>query len=216
MKKDNPKTSEPVKDPIQDGSGESKEKPLEDSSRSSVRKDEKNIKVEKDSGNDPRNDPSEENLDKSKPVNEEFEKDKEENIGEWKDKYLRLFAELENIKKRHTKERSDFLQIAHEGLILALLPVLDDFERARESWEGGKEAFPEGLALVEQKMFKILKQRGLSRIEISVGDAFDMDLHEAISQVPSEEKKGKIISVAVPGYRLNDKVIRFAKVIIGT
>ena len=134
---------------------------------------------------------------------------------DWQDKYLRLHAEIENIRKRQARDRELFVSLANEELILSLLPVLDDFRRARQAWSG-KDPFPEGILLIEQKMFQVLEKRGVKRIEVKAGDVFDSTEQEAVSQVPSKEQKGKIVDIVEEGYRLGEKIIRFVKVVIGT
>ena len=140
-------------------------------------------------------------------------------LAEMKDKYIRLMAEFENFRRRTAKERIDLSKTATQDVMGSLLPVLDDMERARQSIETAKDstAVLEGLELVFHKLKNVTQQKGLQPIEINVGDSFDSDLHEAVTQVPapSDELKGKIIDVIEKGYTLNDKVIRFAKVIIG-
>lgn len=137
----------------------------------------------------------------------------QDELAESKDKYLRLYAEFENHRRRTAKERLDMIQSANEQLIKALLPVVDDFERAEKSLKelGGKEA--DGALLIYQKLKKLLDQYGVKAMDAQ-GD-FNPDLHEAITQVPDESKKGKIVEVVEKGYVLNDKVIRFAKVVVG-
>lgn len=140
-------------------------------------------------------------------------------LAEMKDKYLRLMAEFENFRRRTARERSDLIKTANEDLMSDLLPVLDDMERARQSMETTKDvdALLQGLELVFHKLKLVTLQKGLKLIEIKSGDEFDSDFHEAVTQIPapSEELKGKIVDVIEKGYTLNDKVIRFAKVIIG-
>ncbi|WP_299362591.1 nucleotide exchange factor GrpE [Winogradskyella sp.] len=136
-----------------------------------------------------------------------------------KDKFMRLFAEFENYKKRTNKERLDLFKTASEGVMLAMLPVLDDFERALMHIEEDKEAeeLRKGVLLIYNKLLNTLEQKGLSRIEVNKGDAFNADDHEAVTQIPapSDDLKGKIIDVVERGYKLGDKVIRFPKVVIG-
>lgn len=135
-----------------------------------------------------------------------------------KDKNLRLFAEFENYKKRTTKERLDIYKTANESLLGDLLPVLDDFERASfEISKAEDENLLKGVELIHNKLVNILKNKGLEAIETSVGDDFDLDKHEAITQVPSpsDDLKGKIVDVVETGYMLNDKVIRYTKVVVG-
>jgi molecular chaperone GrpE len=136
-----------------------------------------------------------------------------------KDKFLRLFAEFENYKKRTTKERIDLFKTASQDVMLAMLPVLDDFERALSHIEEDKEAedLRKGVMLIYQKLLSTLEQKGLSVIKVKKGDTFNADDHEAVSQIaaPTKKLKGKIIDVLEKGYKLGDKVIRFPKVVIG-
>ena len=133
------------------------------------------------------------------------------------DKYLRLFAEFENYKKRTTKERIDLYKTAGQEVIGSLLPVLDDFSRAiRESKKMKNSADFVGLELIFNKFNDILKTNGLLVLDVNKGDSFDPDLHEAISQIKSEKKdSGKIIDIIDKGYKLGDKIIRFPKVVVG-
>ena len=139
-------------------------------------------------------------------------------LAEMKDKYLRLFAEFDNYKRRTSKERMDLLKTANQEMVVALLPVVDDFERARQAMQTAEDvnSVREGVDLINNKLINILQQKGLKPME-AVGTAFDPDLHEAITQVPvpDENLKGKVIDEVEKGYLLNDKVIRFAKVVIG-
>jgi molecular chaperone GrpE len=139
-------------------------------------------------------------------------------VGELKDKYLRLYSEFENFRRRTSKEKLDSLKTANEEVIISLLPVLDDFERAQNAFKelNEKDPLKEGLSLIQNKLFKTLESKGLKPME-AIGTVFNSDLHEAITQAPapSEDLKGKIIDVLEKGYYLNDKVIRHAKVIIG-
>lgn len=137
----------------------------------------------------------------------------QDELAESKDKYLRLYAEFENHRRRTAKERLELITSANEQLIKALLPVVDDFDRAEKSLKdlSGKEA--DGVLLIYQKLKKILDQYGVKAMDAQ-GD-FNPDLHEAITQVPDESKKGKIVDVVEKGYLLNEKVIRFAKVVVG-
>ena len=137
---------------------------------------------------------------------------------EWQNKYLRLYAEFDNFKRRTSKERLELLQIAGKDVIVDLLPVLDDFERAQKSIETASdiEAVKEGVKLVHHKLKNILGQKGLKEMD-SLGAGFDAEIHEGITSIPapSKDMKGKILDELEKGYYLNDKVIRFAKVIIG-
>ena len=136
-----------------------------------------------------------------------------------KDKFMRLFAEFENYKKRTNKERIELFKTASEGVMIAMLPILDDFERALMHIEEDQEAeeLRKGVLLIYNKLLNTLEQKGLSKIEINRGDAFNADDHEAVTQIPapSDDLKGKIIDVVERGYKLGDKVIRFPKVVIG-
>ena len=136
-----------------------------------------------------------------------------------KDKFMRLFAEFENYKKRTNKERIELFKTASEGVMLSMLPVLDDFERALMHIEEDKEAeeLRKGVLLIYNKLLNTLEQKGLSKIEVNKGDTFNADDHEAVTQIPapSDDLKGKIIDVVERGYKLGDKVIRFPKVVIG-
>ncbi len=136
-----------------------------------------------------------------------------------KDKFLRLFAEFENYKKRTSKERIELFKTASQDVMVSMLPVLDDFERALMHIEDDKEAeeLRKGVVLIYQKLLKTLEQKGLEAIEVNVGDVFNADNHEAITQIPAptDDMKGKIIDVIEKGYKLGEKVIRFPKVVIG-
>lgn len=135
-----------------------------------------------------------------------------------KDQNLRLFAEFENYKKRTTKERLELYKTANETLLSELLPVLDDFERAlAEIQRAEDDVLMEGVNLIQNKFISILKSKGLNPIETSIGDDFNLDYHEAITQVPapSEDLVGKIVDIIETGYTLNDKVIRYTKVVVG-
>lgn len=135
-------------------------------------------------------------------------------LAEARDKYLRLYAEFENFRRRTSKERLELIQNASEQLMKALLPVTDDFDRAEKAFREAAPKESEGIALVLNKFRKILEQNGLKIMDTSSGE-FDPDLHEAITQVPAPDKTGKIIDVIEKGYLLNDKVIRHAKVVVG-
>lgn len=142
----------------------------------------------------------------------------EELLAEEKDRYIRLYAEFENYKKRTAKEKIEFFQYANQDMMISMLAVLDDFERALKNIaETGSEADLQGVELIYQKFKSKLGEKGLKPIEVKSGDGFDVNLHEAITQIPapSEELKGKIVDVIETGYQLHDKVIRFAKVVTG-
>jgi molecular chaperone GrpE len=134
------------------------------------------------------------------------------------DKFLRLYAEFDNFRRRTAKEREEARKTEGKDVIVALLPVLDDFERAIRSMENATDivAVKEGVALIQNKMKNILAQKGLKEMQ-SIGSPFDADLHEAITNIPAptDDMKGKVVDEMEKGYELNDKVIRFAKVIVG-
>lgn len=135
-----------------------------------------------------------------------------------KDKFLRLFAEFENYKRRTTKERIELFKTANQEVLLALLPVMDDFDRASvEINKSGDESLIKGVALIHEKLKSTLVAKGLEEVEVKAGDAFDADFAEAITQIPapSDKMKGKIVDVLEKGYKLGDKIIRFPKVVIG-
>ena len=138
-------------------------------------------------------------------------------VNEERDKYLRLSAEFDNYRKRTLKEKAELIKNGAEKTLTAILPVLDDFERALKNMEASEEtkAMKEGVELIFSKFQKILGQEGLQKIETD-GQAFDTDFHEAIALIPSpsEELKGKILDCVQTGYMLNDKVIRHAKVAV--
>ena len=142
----------------------------------------------------------------------------QEEIEELKDKWLRSVAEFENYRKRTLKERAELILNGGEKVITAILPILDDMERAIEN--GAKtddpEVLREGMTLIHQKFLKILEAQGVSKIESKDAD-FDTDVHEAVAMVPGmgDDKKGKVIDCLQEGYKLNDKVIRHAKVAVG-
>jgi molecular chaperone GrpE len=134
------------------------------------------------------------------------------------DKFIRLYAEFDNFKRRTQKERTDLLKTANKEVIVAMLPVLDDFERAEKALANVTDvaAVKEGIAIVHHKLKNILAQKGLTEME-PIGQPFDADVHEAITSIPSpsEDGKGKVLDQMEKGYLLNQKVVRFAKVIIG-
>ncbi|MFI1770776.1 nucleotide exchange factor GrpE [Thalassobellus citreus] len=136
-----------------------------------------------------------------------------------KDKFLRLFAEFENYKKRTSRERIELFSTASEDVMKTLLPVLDDFERALSHIDEDKEAeaLRQGVLLIYNKLVSTLEQKGLKVIAVEKGEAFNADDHEAITQIPAptDDMKGKIIDVIEKGYKLGEKVIRFPKVVIG-
>lgn len=139
-------------------------------------------------------------------------------LGKEKDKFLRLFAEFENYKKRTSKERMDLFRTAGQEVITALLPVMDDFERAlKELSKTSEKELYKGVELISNKFKETLKAKGLQEIKAKEGDSFDAEIHDAITQIPAPSKKlkGKIIDVVEKGYRLGDRVIRHPKVVVG-
>lgn len=139
-------------------------------------------------------------------------------VAELKDKYLRLYADFENFRRRTSKEKLELLSTASADIVKLILPVVDDFERAKVSFDSSTDivALKEGVDLIYTKLLKTLESKGLKAIE-SKGETFDVEIHESIAQfpAPTEEQKGKVIDEIEKGYYLNDKVIRYAKVIVG-
>jgi molecular chaperone GrpE len=147
----------------------------------------------------------------------EMNKLKEE-VASAKDKYIRLYSEFENFRRRTAKEKLDMVQSANEQLLKALLPVTDDFERAQKSLNDKNDKDAEGFSLIHNKFRKVLEFYGVKTMDVQKGSDFNTDMHEAITQVPAPEEtlKGKVVDVVEKGYLLNDKVIRFAKVVVGS
>ena len=142
----------------------------------------------------------------------------EEQLAQQKDQYIRLYAEFENYKRRTQKEKLDFAQYANRNMMTSMLTILDDFERAlKEISKSGDSENLKGIELIYNKFKNTLIEKGLKSVEVKAGDDFNVDFHEAITQIPapSDELKGKIVDVVETGYQLHDKVIRFAKVVIG-
>ena len=139
-------------------------------------------------------------------------------LAEQKDKYLRLYSEFENFRRRTAKEKIDTIMNASEGMIKEILPVVDDFERAQSAFEKATEIAPlkEGIDLIFNKLKKILENKGLKEMD-SKDQTFDVELHECITQFEAgDDKKGKVIDVVEKGYMLNEKVLRYAKVVVGS
>ena len=142
----------------------------------------------------------------------------EELIQQEKDKYLRLFAEFENYKKRTSRERIELFKTASQELMTSLLPIMDDFDRGLAEIKKVKDKeLLKGMQLINDKLKNTLVQKGLTEIEVKKGDVFDAEIHEAITQIPAptEKLKGKIIDAIEKGYKLGDKIIRYPKVVIG-
>jgi len=151
---------------------------------------------------------------------EEISKEEQltQDLASEKDKFLRLFAEFENYKRRTARERIELFKTANQEVLLAMLPVLDDFDRAlAEIKKTDDNILIQGVELIQEKLKSTLVSKGLEEVEIKAGDAFDADFAEAITQIPapSAKMKGKIVDVIEKGYKLGDKIIRFPKVVIG-
>lgn len=142
----------------------------------------------------------------------------QEELAKEKDKFLRLFAEFENYKKRTSKERVELFKTAGKDILVAMLPVLDDFDRAlTEISKTEEEELKKGVLLISNKLKETLKAKGLGELTVKAGDTFDAEDHEAVTQIPapSDDMKGKIIDVLEKGYTLGDKIIRYPKVVVG-
>jgi molecular chaperone GrpE len=151
-------------------------------------------------------------------VEESAEEKLQREVAEAKDKYLRLYSEFENFRRRTAKEKIDLIGSANKELVENLVPIIDDFERALKSLEDKEElaAAREGTELIYNKFKRVLEGKGLKKMEVSKGDEFNDDYHEAITQIPADEElAGKIVDVVENGYFLNEKVVRFAKVVTG-
>ncbi len=158
----------------------------------------------------------EENVQTETPLNE-LEQLQAELIKE-RNQFVRLYAEFDNYKKRIAKEKEDYFYMANENLILDLIPVLDDFERAlAQMKERGHEDDIKGVELIQNKFYDVLRHKGLRKIEVKKGDDFNPDLQEAITQIPasSPDLVGKVMDVVETGYKLGDKIIRYPKVVVG-
>ncbi|MBK8563238.1 MAG: nucleotide exchange factor GrpE [Saprospiraceae bacterium] len=140
----------------------------------------------------------------------------QQQLDDMKDKYMRMFAEFDNYKKRSVREKLDFMKTAAQDTLSSLLPVLDDFDRAKKFAEGKENAWDTGVDLVYQKLYTVLRNKGLEAMD-STGSDFDAELHEAITEIPApnDDLKGKVVDTVEKGYRLNDKIIRHAKVVVG-
>ena len=142
----------------------------------------------------------------------------QEDLANEKDKFLRLFAEFENFKRRTAKERIDLFKTANQDVLQSMLPVLDDFDRAMlEISKSDDDVLLKGVELIHEKLKTTLISKGLEQVEVRVGDSFNADFAEAITQIPAptDDLKGKIVDVIEKGYKLGDKIIRFPKVVIG-
>jgi molecular chaperone GrpE len=174
---------------------------------------------ESSESNEPNNQETDEISEKEQSIELSKEEQLEKEITELKDKQLRIFAEFENFKKRTAKERIDLFRNAGVEFFESMLTILDDFDRASKHHDTttDPEEIKKGIDLIHSKLLGILNQKGLSVMDSPVGSLFDTDFHEAITQIPSPTKdmKGKVIDETEKGYLLNDKVIRYAKVVVG-
>ncbi len=154
----------------------------------------------------------------SESINNESEVEKwKREFAEMKEKYVRLYADFENFRKRTAKEKLEFMTTANEGLMVSLLPVLDDFERAQKNFDNQDiESMKQGFVLIHDKLFKILEQKGLKQMVDVKGSEFNADFHEAITQIPMPEMQGKVVDELEKGYFLGEKVVRYAKVVVGS
>ncbi len=200
------------KDQMDKAVTEDKEKEvLENSEQENYAEQTENLHEEGDGGENNDNSSENQEVDEVSSLQQQLE--------ESKDKYIRLYSEFDNFRRRTAKERLELVKTANEDLVLALLSVVDDFERASKA-VGEKEevaSVKEGMQLIHSKFIKVLEQKGLKSMGDLVGQSFDADVHEAITQIPAPEEKlkGKIVDVIENGYYLHDKVIRYAKVVIG-
>ncbi|MEQ9306190.1 MAG: nucleotide exchange factor GrpE [Marinoscillum sp.] len=179
-------------------------------------KDEEVLKADETQSQETTDESSDESTEESSEV-DEIEKLQRE-VSEAKDKYLRLYSEFENFRRRTAKEKIELIGSANKDLVENLVPVLDDFERALKSMEENEELSPakEGTDLIYNKFKKVLEAKGLKKMEVNKGDDFNDDFHEAITQIPAgDELAGKVVDVVENGYFLSDKVVRFAKVVTG-
>ncbi|WP_010517497.1 nucleotide exchange factor GrpE [Croceivirga radicis] len=165
-------------------------------------------------------------LEQAENIDNETEQDAElsetdklkEDLAKEKDKFLRLFAEFENYKKRTSKERMELFKTAGQEIMVSLLPVMDDFDRAiKEIAKTEEKELLKGVELIHGKFSETLKNKGLEQVEVKAGDAFDAEVHEAVTQIPApdESMKGKIIDVIEKGFKLGDRIIRHPKVVVG-
>ena len=142
-------------------------------------------------------------------------KELNEQVNNEKDKYVRLFAEFENYKRRTAKERIDLFKTAGKEVLSSLIPVVEDFKRALNQEDPNQED-SQGIKLIYNQLIETLKNQGLEELEVKVGDSFDSEIHEAISQIPAQndDQKGKIIDIIEGGYKLGEQVIKFPKVVV--
>ena len=151
-------------------------------------------------------------------VEEQVEKPEQAEDIDFHDKYMRLYAEFDNFRKRTMREKAELIGSASSDIMLQLLPLIDDFDRADANATDDAKALQEGMDLIRTKFVSTLNSKGLKAMDSKAGDNFDLDKHEAIANVPapSEDLKGKIVDVVEKGYMLGDKVLRYSKVVIGS
>lgn len=181
-------------------------------------KEEKNSEKEKEEMVDQAEETATEEQEEKEPELSELEK-KDLELQALNDKHLRLYSEFDNFRRRTQKEKLELYKTAGEDVFKSLLPVMDDFERAKKSMEDSKDydSLKEGVDLIYNKLLQVFKSNGVEPMEDVTGDDFDSEIHEAITQIPAPEKKlkGKVVDVVEKGYTLKEKVIRFAKVVVG-
>ncbi|PCH86162.1 MAG: nucleotide exchange factor GrpE [Flavobacteriales bacterium] len=189
-----------------------------DSVKGETLAEEEQVKTDNPENNSEEKDSTSEEADDGKSAPEE-EKSPEEELADLNDRFLRLYSEFDNYKRRTAKERLELFKTAGEDIIVSLLPVLDDFDRAMKAAEDAKEGSEakQGMELIKNKLMVTLKQKGLEPMD-SMGKPFDTDNHEAITKIPAPKKKlkGKVVDVIEKGFLLNGKVIRHAKVVVGS
>ena len=181
-------------------------------------KENKEAKTKKESAKVKAEKPPKKKARKAKKTADELVEEEKIRYAELNDKYLRLFSEFDNFRKRTIKERLELTKTASQDVIMSMLPVVDDFERAMQAFEKTKESdsLMEGVNLIYNKFKSTLNSKGVECME-SKGKDFDTDYHEALTQIPAPSKdlKGKVVDVIEKGYTMNGKVIRFAKVVVG-
>lgn len=188
---------------------------MNDQNKTSEKKvDEQNMAAESCSEDGTFGPDSEPKLENDEP---ESEPEPIEEVVDYQEKYLRLYAEFDNFRKRTMRERVDLIRTASQDVIVTMLPLLDDFTRAKDNGNDDIQAIKEGMALIHTKLESTLSSKGLKLMEVKSGDDFNVDFHEAITNIPapSPKLKGKIVDVVENGYTLGDKVLRYAKVVIG-
>lgn len=208
-----------AKEKMNKTSGKKQEEEVKDQVTSEEMNGENNSTENRDEENGGDSDKTEEeNLQNKNDINEDHLNKLEEKFNELSDKHLRLQAEFDNFRRRTLKEKADLIKSGGETILAGILPIVDDFERAIDSMKEipDDDTGKQGTLLIYTKFKEFLKQNNVKEIEALHQD-FDVDLHEAITKIPAPEKKlkGKVVDVVQKGYTLNDKVIRFAKVVVG-